>query len=514
MTHTTQELAASYTPIDVLSPADGSIVGSAANLTADEVAAAVAGLRAEQPSWEALGIRARREWMGRYRDWLLDHDNELVKLLQAETAKPMQEARLELALLLDLLNYYCKHAEAFLADEHPRGHSVISKMKRLTITRRPYPIVGVIAPWNFPLLIALVDSVPALLAGAAVVAKPSELTPLATRRAIDGWREIGAPGVFVCTPGAGATGAAIVEEVDFVQFTGSTRTGIAIGRRAAERLIPSSLELGGKDAMIVLADADLERAANAAVWGSIFNSGQACVSVERVYVEAPVHDEFVRRVTEKARTLRVGVDDGTCNVDVGPLISPAQLTIVTNQVQDALTKGATAVTGGKRAQPDTGAFFQPTVLTGVDHTMQVMQEETFGPTLPIMKVADAAEAVKLANDSPYGLSASVWTRNAQRGRDIARQLDAGAVNVNDVLTNLFSFAVPHAGWKESGTGERLGGAAGIRKYCREKAIVESRITLRADPIWFPYTARKLRLTARLVRLMVARDARKLRKSGR
>jgi acyl-CoA reductase-like NAD-dependent aldehyde dehydrogenase len=184
MTHITQELAASHTPIDVLSPADGSLVGSAANLTADEVAAAVAGLRAEQPLWEALGFRARREWMGRYRDWLLDHDNELVKLLQAETAKPMQEARLELALLLDLLNCYCKHVEAF-ADEHPRGHSVISKMKRLTITRRPYPVVGVISPWNFPLLIALVDSVPALLAGAAVAAKPSELTPLAKRRAID-----------------------------------------------------------------------------------------------------------------------------------------------------------------------------------------------------------------------------------------------------------------------------------------------------------------------------------------
>jgi acyl-CoA reductase-like NAD-dependent aldehyde dehydrogenase len=266
MTHITQELAASHTPIDVLSPADGSIVGSAANLTAEEVAQAVAGLRAEQPSWETVGIRGRRTWMEWYRDWLLDHDDELVGLLQAETAKPSQEARLELAMALDLINYYCKHAEAFLADEHPRGHRVITKTKRLTITRRPYPVVGVITPWNVPLLVFLFDSAPALLAGAAVVVKPSELTPLATRRAIDGWREIGAPEVFVCTPGAGATGAAIVEEVHFVQFTGSTRTGITIGRRAAERLIPSSLELGGKDAMIVLADADLERASNAAVW--------------------------------------------------------------------------------------------------------------------------------------------------------------------------------------------------------------------------------------------------------
>lgn len=512
MKNITQELGASLPPIDVLSPADGSIVGSAANLTADEVAGAVAGIRAQQTSWEMLGFTGRRKWIERYRDWLLDHDLELGGLLQVETAKPVQEARIELALALDLLNYYCKYGEEFLADEHPRGHNVISKLKRLTITRRPHPVVGVISPWNFPLLITLVDSLPALLAGAAVVAKPSELTPLATQRAIEGWREIGAPNVFACTPGAGATGAAIVEEVDFVQFTGSTRTGIAIGRRCAERLIPSSLELGGKDAMIVLADADIQRAAGAAIWGGIFNSGQACVSVERVYVEAPVYDEFVRLVTEKARTLRAGVDDGTSNIDVGPLISPAQLTIVTTQVQDALDKGATAVTGGKRAQPETGAFYQPTVLTGVDHTMQIMQEETFGPTLPVMKVADAAEAVRLANDSPYGLSASVWTRNPERGRDIARQLDAGAVNVNDVLTNLFSFAVPHGGWKASGTGERLGGPTGIRKYCREKAIVEGRVALKSDPIWYPYTPGKLRVVGRVLRIMIARDAsRKLNK---
>ncbi|MEB3030004.1 aldehyde dehydrogenase family protein [[Mycobacterium] nativiensis] len=503
------------TRIDVRSPADASIVGSVASLSATEVAAAVTGIRTEQPGWETLGIRGRREWLERYRDWLLDHDDEVTGLLQAETSKPLQEARLELAMSLDLINYYCKNAEAFLADEHPRGHSVITKSKRLTITRHPYPVVGVITPWNVPLLIALADSAPALLAGAAVVVKPSELTPLATQRVIDGWQEIGAPGVFVCTPGAGATGAAVVEEADFIQFTGSTRTGIRIGRRAAERLIPSSLELGGKDAMIVLADADLERASNAAVWGGMFNSGQACVSVERVYVEASVHDEFVRRVTQKAWTVRVGTNDGASKADIGPLISSTQLAIVTTQVQDAVSKGATVVTGGERAQPQGGAFFQPTVLTGVDHTMQVMQEETFGPTLPIMKVANATEAIRLANDSPYGLSASVWTRNTERGREVARRLEAGAVNVNDVLSNLFLFPAPHAGWKKSGTGERLGGAAGIRKYCREQAIIESRITPHDEPLWFPYTPGKHRLIWRLLRFMIARDAnRKLRKFGR
>ncbi len=208
--------------------------------------------------------------------------------------------------------------------------------------------MGVICPWNFPLLVALVDSIPALIAGAAVVVKPSELTPLATSRLVEGWREIGAPEVFACVTGAGAAGAALVEEVDFVQFTGSTATGKRIAQRAGERLIPYSLELGGKDAMIVLADADLERAANGAVWGGLLNAGQACVSVERIYVQAEIHDAFVERVAEKLAALRLGRDDHSYSADIGPLESGAQLQIVEGQVEDALAKGARAVVGGRQ----------------------------------------------------------------------------------------------------------------------------------------------------------------------
>jgi betaine-aldehyde dehydrogenase len=350
-----------------------------------------------------------------------------------------------------------------------------------------------------PLLIALGDALPALAAGAAVVVKPSELTPVATRRVIEGWREVGAPNVLSCITGAGATGAAVVDGVDFVQFTGSTRTGRVIADRAAQRLIPCSLELGGKDAAIVAADADLDRAAAGVVWGALFNSGQACVAVERVYVEAPVHDEFVAKVVQKVGALRQGRDGRGYQADIGALASEAQLRIVEGQVEDAVGKGATILTGGWRAALR-GTFFEPTVLVDVDHSMDIMREETFGPTIPIMAVADIDEAIRLTNDSPYGLSATVWTRDKARGRRIARAIEAGAVNVNDAFTNLFTFPVPHSGWKQSGIGARFGGGHTLRKYCRPQAITETRIVPKSELLWYPYTARRGRVLAAVLRI--------------
>jgi len=493
--------------IEVSSPANGATVGTVPACSPSDVAAVVACVRAAQHDWEALGPASRALWLKRYRDWLLDHDGELADLLQTETAKPWQEATFEIPVGADLINYYASHAAGFLKETHPRPHSLLTAAKQLTVHYRPYPVIGVICPWNFPVLIALIDSVPALLAGAAVVVKPSELTPLATRRAIEGWNEIGAPNVFACVTGEGPTGAALIDEVDYVQFTGSTRTGKSIGQRAAERLIPCSLELGGKDAMIVLADADLERAANGAVWGAMFNAGQACVSVERVYVEAPVFDDFVRRVTEKISALRQGQDDRGYRADVGALANAAQVDTVERHVNDALAAGARALVGGGRSELG-GTYFEPTVLVDVDHSMELMREESFGPTLPVMKVADAEEAIRLANDSPYGLSATVWTRDRARGQEIARRLDVGAVNVNDMYANIFSFPVPHSGWKQSGIGARLGGPAGIRKYCRAQSITATRFAPSRDPLWYPYTERKGRLVARLLRFLNARDPRR------
>jgi acyl-CoA reductase-like NAD-dependent aldehyde dehydrogenase len=493
--------------LEVRSPADGTSVGSVPDQSASEVAAAAAEIRAAQPAWEELGVAGRARWLSRYRNWLLDHDEELAVLLQRETAKPWQEATFEVPVVVDLINYYVDHAPEFLRESHPRPHGLLTAAKRLTVRYRPYPLIGVICPWNFPLLIALVDSAPALLAGAGVLIKPSEFTPLATLRALEGWREIGAPEVFVCVTGAGQSGAALADQVDYIQFTGSTATGRRIGQRAAERLIPFSLELGGKDAMIVLADADLERAANGAVWGAMFNSGQACVSTERVYVEAPIYDEFVARVTAKVAALRQGKDDQRYRADVGALATEAQLHTVERHVNGALAAGARALVGGARSQLG-GTFFEPTVLVDVDHGMELMREESFGPTLPVMKVADAEEAIRLANDSTYGLSATVWTRDTDLGREIAGRLDAGAVNINDMFTNIFTFPVPHSGWKQSGIGARLGGAAGIRKYCRTQAVTEARLAPSAELLWYPYSARKGRFAARILRLLTARDRRR------
>jgi acyl-CoA reductase-like NAD-dependent aldehyde dehydrogenase len=406
---------------------------------------------------------------------------------------------------IEALEYYRKRAERFLADSHPRPHDLLTASKKLTIAYRPYPVVGVICPWNFPILLALVDAMPALLAGAAVAIKPSELAPLAIREIVRGWREdVGAPGVLECLTGAGGTGAALVDEVDCIQFTGSTRTGKKIAQRAAERLIPYSLELGGKDAMIVLADADLERAANAAVWGGMTNSGQACTSVERVYVEAPVYEEFVELVAARVRGLRQRAEVKGFDADVGALSSEAQLAIVERHVSEALANGARALVGGNRAKLP-GAFFEPTVLVDVEQSMSCMCEETFGPTLPLMKVQDVEEAIQLANDSSYGLSASVWTRDSVRGEQIARRLEVGAVNINDMFANIFTFPIPQGGWKESGVGARLGGAHGIRKYCRPQAVTATRLTPRSELLWYPYTPRKGKLFLRLTRFLLARD---------
>jgi acyl-CoA reductase-like NAD-dependent aldehyde dehydrogenase len=489
----------------VRSPADGSVIASVADQGAEQVRAAVARLRGSQPAWEALGPTGRGAWLGRLRDWLFDNDERVAELLQQETGKPWQEATLEVPFAIDLLEYYRRHAGRFLADSHPRPHNLLTATKRLTVRYRPYPVVGVICPWNNPVLLALADAVPALLAGAAVAIKPSEVTPLATREIVRGWREdVGAPDVLECLTGAGTTGTALVEEADFIQFTGSTRTGKTIAQRAAERLIPYSLELGGKDAMLVLADADLQRAANAAVWGAMFNSGQACTSVERVFVEEPVYDEFVALAAARMRGLRQRAAGKRFDADIGTLSGQQQLAIVERHVSEALASGARAVVGGQRANGP-GACFEPTLLVDVDPSMRCMREETFGPTLPVMKVRDADEAIRLANDSSYGLSASVWTRDHARGERIARRLETGAVNVNDMFVNLSAIRMPQGGWKESGVGARLGGAHGLRKYCRPQAITAARLTPSSELLWYPYTALKGKVFLRVTRLLFARD---------
>ncbi|HYG95843.1 MAG TPA: aldehyde dehydrogenase family protein, partial [Solirubrobacterales bacterium] len=450
--------------IEVHNPATGGLIATLPVDSPAAVAETVARVRANQPEWEAMGIEGRYHWLGKLRDWLLDNQERVLDTMQAETGKVRADATNEPGYLADLINFYGSRAAGFIGEESVRPHSPLLASKKLRIQYRPYPVVGIISPWNFPLILSLGDAIPALQAGCAVVVKPSEFTPLGVAEVVKAWkREIGGPDVFDCVHGTGETGGALVDAVDFIQFTGSDRTGRKVMARAAETLTPVSLELGGKDPMIVLADADLDRAANAAAWGGMMNSGQICMSVERIYVEEPAYDEFVNKLTAEVGRLRQGADDARNPKDVGAMTSPNQTAIVEDHVSDAVAAGAKALTGGKRVEGP-GDYFEPTVLVDVDHSMRVMRDETFGPVVGVMKVRDSEEAVRLANDTRYGLSGAVFGEK-RRAESVARRVECGAINVNDVLTNYFAAGVPMGGWKDSGIGFRHG-EIGIKKFCR------------------------------------------------
>jgi acyl-CoA reductase-like NAD-dependent aldehyde dehydrogenase len=494
--------------IDVINPADGEVVGRVAVESAESVRIKVDCLRANQKDWESMGARSRRGWLFIYQDWILDNARHIADVLQSETGKTRADAVVEAPAVADLIKYWANHAERFLADTRAKPHSPLFAIKALHTNFRPYPVVGVITPWNFPFAAPAMDAIPALAAGAAVLVKPSEVTPLSAVELLKGWREIGAPQVFDLAIGRGETGAAVTDFADYVQFTGSTRTGRRIAARCGERLIPCSLELGGKDPALVLADADIERAVNGLTWGGMVNSGQVCTSVERVYVEAPVYDRFVEKLTAKVASLRQGHDGRGFDFDIGAMANAAQRDLVARHVDDAVAKGARVLTGGKPT--GSGTFFEPTVLVDVDHTMACIREETFGPTLPVIKVADEAEAIRLANDSDFALSASVWTNDVDRGLRVARQIEAGAVNVNDVMANAFCVAVPMGGWKDSGVGARFGGSAGILKYCRHQAITAPRLPAPSNEImWYPSTRRGVGLAMGVMRANAARGLRRL-----
>lgn len=493
--------------VDVVNPANGELVGTVTEMSTADVSALAGRLRAAQPAWEAIGARARAQHMLRWLDWIVDNQDRILGLVHREAGKSWGDAQVELMVCMEVINYYAKHAEEFLADQTRRPHGPASLNKNLKIRYRPYPLVGVISPWNYPLAMPILDIPQALLAGAAVLSKPSEETPLGWQETVRGWDEIGAPPVLACATGRGDTGRAVTDVADMVQFTGSNRTGRSIGIRCAERMIPCSLELGGNDAMIVLSDAPLTRAIRGAVWGGLFNSGQSCVAVERIYVEEPIYDEFVEGLVAEVNTLRQGHDEkGSFTAEFGALANDAQLSIVERHVADAVAKGARVLTGGKRAEQ--GLFYPPTVLVDVDHTMACMREETFGPLLPVMKVTDKDEAVALANDSNYGLASSVWTSSGEHAERLSARIEAGGVNINNAMTHVFQFPLPMGGWKDSGLGHRMGGPDGIRKYCRTQAVVSERLPLGNEMHWYPHSPQKGRVTSRVLRLLEMHDWRR------
>jgi acyl-CoA reductase-like NAD-dependent aldehyde dehydrogenase len=491
---------------EVGNPATGEVIRKVSIDSPEQVREAVERVRANQAEWEALGNKGRHRWLGQLRDWLIDNHDRVADTMQAETGKVRADAATEGVYLTDLINFYGAKAEKMIGDDKVRPHSPLMRSKKLRVQYRPFPVVGIISPWNFPLILSLGDAIPALQAGAAVVIKPSEFTPLGLMEIVGAWKtEIGAPDVLECVNGVAETATALIDESDFIQFTGSDRTGKKVMARAAETLTPVSLELGGNDPMVVLRDANVERAANAAAWGGFANSGQICISAERVYVEEPIYDEFVAKLTEEVEALRVGADGIDYGKEVGAMTSPNQTTIVADHVDEAVANGARALTGGKRVDGP-GDYFEPTVLVDVDHSMKVMREETFGPVVGVMKVRDEEEAVRLANDTRHGLSGSVFG-SKRHAEQVARRIECGSCNVNDVMVGFLASDVPFGGWKDSGIGYRHG-EIGIKKFCRAESLVITRFGGKRELLWFPYTEKRRDLLARLTRMFNARDLRR------
>ena len=498
--------AAHTIPVD--NPATGQLITTIPVLGTQELAAMAARARDAQPQWEAIGFEGRARIMRRGQRWMVDNADRVIEAVVAETGKTYEDAQIaDYGYTVTALGFWAKEGPKYLEDERvPSWKSPVAAGKKLVIRYAPLGLVGVIGPWNYPIANSFGDCIPAMMAGNTVILKPSEITPLSSLLMVEMLRDCGLPeDVFQVATGDGGTGAALIAEVDCVMFTGSSRTGKAVMKAAAEALVPCYLELGGKDPMIVCADANLERAANAAAFYSMNNGGQVCISVERCYVEESIYDEFVRKVTENVRGLRQGVPTDVGTVDVGAVIFPPQLDIIDEHVRDAVEKGAKVLTGGHpRSGP--GRFYEPTVLVDVDHSMKCMQEETFGPTLPIMKIADAEEGVRLANDSVFGLQASVWTSDIDRGEALARRIEAGVVCVNDAQVNYTSLNLPMGGWKTSGIGTRHG-ANGIRKYTKIQSLLVTRRALKRELFMFPYTRRNTMMLRGLFKLLYGRGGR-------
>ncbi len=473
--------------IRAIGPATGEEIGTVQACTPDDVRRIVEAAHRAQPGWGALSVETRAGYLTAAKKYIAANIDRIARTISEDSGKPRVEAvTTEISGVIYLLDLMPKTAPRWLADEPVFAAYWRLLGKRSLITYRPLGVVGVIAPWNFPFSIPFGQIAMALVAGNAVAFKPSSATPLVGKLIEEIWREAGLPaGVLGVAHGPGRLGDEMCRAgLRKILFTGSVAIGRHVMQEAAKSMTPVSLELGGKDPMIVLEDADLDVASSAAVWGAFCNSGQVCASIERCYVAESLYDAFVDRVVEKTRRLRQGVDTAF-DVDVGAMTTEEQLRTVERQVEAAVRAGARVLAGGERNRGLAGWFYKPTVLVDVDHGMEVMSEETFGPVLPIVRVRDEDEAVRLANDSKFALTACVFTRDLERGERVARRLEAGTVMVNDCLFTYSMAETPWGGAKESGVG-RTHGRIGMMELVEPVHICTNTRPGRKNPWWYPY----------------------------
>ena len=484
----------------IASPVTREKIGEIEVQNASDVRAALERARKAQPAWAALPVEERVRIVRRALGILIEKQDRIVVVVVRESGKPAAEARMmEVFAACDAMTYWSRRAPKLLRSEKVSLHGLLRLTKKLEIAYKPLGVVGVISPWNGPVILSLNPTVQALLAGNAVLLKPSEVTPFSGRIAADLFREAGLPeGVLELLTGDGETGAALCAVgVDKISFTGSVATGRRVAVACAERLIPCTLELGGKDPMIVCADADLDAAAGGAIAGGFLNAGQFCCGTERVYVVSEVADAFIDKVVARTRALR---QETAGEFDVGAIFWPRQLEIVERQVDDAVAAGARVLVGGRRNPRFAGLYYEPTVLVDVRSDMALMRDETFGPVLPIVRVRDVGEAIARANETSYGLGANVWTRDARTAGEIARRIDSGSVCINDLTMTYGVPEAPFGGRKESGVGH-VHGRDGLRGYCHAQPVIRDRLGGRQAATHYPYTAKRDAGMKKLIRFL-------------